>query len=85
MNVQALPLLDDMEAYRAEGKVAQKRLKALKHEYEALVDGIHNMQKAIQDHSSSCFINSCLSDSTPKSLRWGASSNINIKRPMVGT
>ena len=73
-----------MEAYRAEGKVAQKSLKALKHQYGTLVNGIQKMQKAIQDHASSCFIDYSLSDSTPKSLRWGASSNINVKRPILG-
>ena len=83
MNVQALPLLDDMEAYRDEGKAAQKRLKGLKHQYETLVNHIHEMQRAIQDHSSSCFIDSSLSDSPTKSLRWGASSNVHVKRPIL--
>ncbi|MCO5612467.1 hypothetical protein L7F22_066734 [Adiantum nelumboides] len=78
VNVRTLPLLDDMEAYRDESKISEKKLRELKHRYDTLVRHIHKMQSKIREDMPSCFGQTMQPPvhSNARNLRWGATNHI---------
>ncbi|KAI5084763.1 hypothetical protein GOP47_0000932 [Adiantum capillus-veneris] len=85
VNVRTLPLLDDMEAYRDEAKILEKKLRELKHRYDTLVNYIHKMQSKIRQDTPSCFVESQTMQhehSSTRNLRWGATINIHSRKTL---